>query len=293
MTKLKYISIFVPVFFALSASAQQDPSFQVYRTYHTATDLLNKGKYVAAAEQFCLVERSRLKTSTQPQFESELSLVKENAQYYEAVCSLELGNDDAESLFLKFIKDHPENPLAKVAYFQIGKYYFKQEKYTEALKWFDKVSAGELIGSQTVEYKFRKGYAYFATNDYKNAQLLFSEVKNIKSPYTEDATYYFAYIAYLNKDYHLALVNFEKLKNSKKYETSYPYYITAVYFLDKRYDDVISYAVPILNSTHQQNEKEMLRIIAASYFAKANYENANKYYTRFQSEDQGRTQTTQ
>ena len=63
--------------------------------------------------------------------------------------------------------------------------------------------------------------------------------------------------------------------------------------MDKRYDDVISYAVPILNTTHQQNEKEMLRIIAASYFAKVNYENANKYYTRFQSEDQGRTQNTQ
>src|SRR6201746_1267928 len=268
MTKLKYISILVPVFFALSASAQQDLSFQVYRTYHAATGLLNKGKYAAAAEQFRLVERSRLKTSTQPQFESELSLVKENAQFYEAVCSLEVGNDDAESLFMKFIKEHPENPLAKVAYFQIGKFYFKQGKYAEALTWFNKVNAGELIGSQTIEYKFRKGYAYFATNDYKNAQLLFSEVKNTRSEYTEDATYYFAYIAYLNKDYHLALVNFERLKNSKKYESSYPYYITAVYFLDKRYNDVITYAVPILKNTHQQHETEMLRIVGASYFAK-------------------------
>src|ERR1700754_2026035 len=133
MIKLKYTAIFIPIFFTLTASAQQDPSFQIYRTYHTATDLLNKGKYVAAAEQFRLVERSRLKTSTQPQFESELSLVKENAQYYEAVCALEVGNDDAESLFMKFIKEHPENPLAKVAYFQIGKFYFKQGKYTEAL----------------------------------------------------------------------------------------------------------------------------------------------------------------
>src|ERR1700742_2581036 len=125
MTKLKYISIFVPVFFALSASAQQDPSFQVYRTYDAATDLLNKGKYVAAAEQFRQVENSRLKTSTQPKFESELSLVKENSQYYEALCALELGNDDAESLFLKFIKDYPENPLTKLAFFQIGRSYFK------------------------------------------------------------------------------------------------------------------------------------------------------------------------
>src|SRR6202012_5108379 len=137
MTNYKYTALLIPVFFTLSASAQQDPAFAVYRTYHTATDLLSKGKYVAAAEQFRQVEESRLETSTQPKFESQLSLIKENSQYYEAFCALELGNDDAQSLFLKFIKDHPENPLTKVAYFQIGKYYFKQEKYTEALKCFD------------------------------------------------------------------------------------------------------------------------------------------------------------
>jgi TolA-binding protein len=293
MIKLKYFSFLVPLFFVLQLYAQQNPSFQVYNTYHAATDLLGKGKYVAAAEQFRLVEKSKLKTSTQPQFESELSLIKENAQYYEALCALELENDDAESMFLRFIKEHPENPLTKLAYYQIGRSYSRQEKYAEALQWFDKIQADDLNGSQNTEYKFRKGYAYFATNDYKNAQLLFSEVKGRRSPFTDDATYYFAYIAYLNKDYHLALVNFERLRNSKKYESSYPYYITAVYFLDSRYDDVIKYAVPIINSTHQQNEKEMLRIIAASYFAKANYENAAKYYSRFEDEDLGRTQNTQ
>jgi len=293
MIRLKYIIFFVLIFFVTQLHAQQNPSFQVYNAFHTGTELLSKGKYVAAAEQFRLVEKSRLQTSTQPQFESALSLMKENSQYYEAVCALELGNDDAESMFLKFIKEHPENPLTKLAYFQIGRSYSKQEKYTETLQWFDKIQADDLTGSENIEYKFRKGYAYFATNDYKNAQLLFSEVKGRRSPFMDDAIYYFAYIAYLNKDYHLALVNFERLKNSKKYESSYPYYITAVYFLDNRYDDVIKYAVPIINSTHQQNEKEMLRIIAASYFAKADYPNAAKYYSRFEDEDQGQTQNTQ
>jgi len=293
MTKHKYITILFPVFFVFSLHAQQNPSFQVYNTYHAAADLLDKGKYVAAAEQFRLVEKSRLQTSTQPRFESQLSLIKENSQYYEALCALELDNDDAESMFLRFIKEHPENPLTKLAYFQIGRSYSRQEKYTEALTWFDKVNADELNGSENTEYKFRKGYAYFATNDYKNAQLLFSEVKSRRSPFTDDAIYYFAYIAYLNKDYHLALVNFERLKKSKKYESSYPYYITAVYFLDNRYDDVIKYAVPIVNSTHQQNETEMFRIIAASYFAKADYQNSAKYYVRFEDEDLGRTQNTQ
>ena len=293
MIKLKYISFLVPIFFVFSGFAQQNPSFDVYRTYHAAIELLDKNKYVAATEQFRLVEAYRVKTSTQPKFESELSIIKENAQYYEALCALELGNDDAESMFLRFIKEHPENPLTKIAYYQIGRSYSRQEKYTEALQWFDKVQASELSGRQNIEYKFRKGYAYFATNDYKNAQTLFSEVKNVRSPFMDDAIYYFAYIAYLNKDYHLALVNFERLKNSKKYESSYPYYITAVYFLDQRYDDVLNYAVPIIKNTHQQHETEMLRIIGASYFAKANYDKAAEYYSRFEDEDNGKTQNTQ
>ncbi|RYE17478.1 MAG: tetratricopeptide repeat protein, partial [Sphingobacteriales bacterium] len=177
--------------------------------------------------------------------------------------------------------------------FQIGKSYFKQGKYPEALEWFNKVQAGELTGGDATEYKFRKGYAYFVTEDYVNAQRMFTDVKNRKSPYQEDAIYYFAYIAYLNKDYHLALSHFEKLKNSKKYENSYPYYITAVYFLDRRYDDVLSYAIPIINNTRQQHETEMLRIIAASYFAKKNYPQVVSYYTRFQNQDNGKTQNTQ
>lgn len=293
MIKVKYILLSASLLFVFTARAQQNPSFQINRTYHTGMELLDKEKYVAASEQFKQVEASRLKTSNQPQFESELSLLKENAQYYIALCALELDNDDAESLFLKFIKEHPENPLTKLAYFQIGRSYSKRSNYKETLRWFDKVNANDLTGSENTEYKFRKGYAYFATNDYKNAQQQFSQVKNKRSPFQDDATYYFAYIAYLNKDYHLALNDFEKLKNSKKYQNSYPYYITAVYFLDKRYDDVISYAVPIVNNSRQQNETEMFRIIAASYFAKNDYPNAVAYYTRFANNDLGKTQSTQ
>jgi TolA-binding protein len=293
MIKIKYSILFSLLFVALNLHAQQNPSFQVYRTYQTAGDLLERSMFAAASAQYKLVMASRLKTSNQPQFESELSLLKENAQYYVALCALELGNDDAENMFLKFIREHPENPLSKLAIYQIGRTYSKQGKYKESLVWFDKITAGQLSGRDNTEYKFRKGYAYFTLNDFSAAQVLFGEVKNRRSPFTDDATYYFAYIAYLNKDYHLALVNFEKLKNSKKYINSYPYYISAVYFLDKRYDDVLAYAIPILNTTKQENETEMLRIIAASYFAKRDYDNAVKYYDRFEARDQGKTQNTQ
>ena len=293
MIKFKHIPLLVLLFSVLSIRAQQNPSFQQYRTWHSALELMDKGKYAAAAEQFRLLDESNVKTASHAKFESGLSLIKENTQYYEAVCALELGNTDAESMFMQFVKDHPENPLTKLAYYQVGRWYSKQEKYTETLTWFNKIDATDLSGRDNTEYKFRKGYAYFATNDYKNAADLFNEVKNFNSPFRDDAIYYYGYIAYTNKDYHLALANFERLKNSKKYESSYPYYITSVYFLDKRYDDVIAYAIPIINSTHQQNETEMLRLIAASYFAKTDYPNAAKYYVRFEDQDKGQTQNTQ
>ncbi|WP_295773151.1 tetratricopeptide repeat protein [uncultured Mucilaginibacter sp.] len=293
MIKLKPIAACALMLGTLTVKAQQNDSFNIYRTYHTATELLNGGQFVAAAEQFRLIEQVRLKTTTQPKFESELSMLKENAQYYEALCALELGNDDALPMFMRFIKEHPENPLSKLAYFQIGKSYSHQRMYGDALLWFNKINANELNGHEYTEYKFRKGYAYFDMGDYKYAQQQFLDIKDKKSSFQEDAIYYYAYIAYLNKDYHIALVNFEKLKNSKKYESSYPYYISAVYFLDKRYDDVLNYAIPILNSTKQQHETDMMRIVGASYFAKGDYPNAVKYYTQFQDRDQGKTQNSQ
>ena len=291
--KYTYISLFVLLFFAARLQAQQNPSFQIHRTWHMAMELLNKEKFVAAAEQFRLVERAKLPASNQPRFESELSLMQENAQYYIALCALESGNDDGESLFLKFIKEHPENPLTKLAYYHIGRKYSKMQQYQEALTWFNKITADDLNAGDNTEYKFRKGYAYYATGDFKNAATLFGQVKDKRFEFQDDAIYYYAYIAYNNKDYHLALVNFERLKNSKRYEASYPYYITSVYFMDKRYDDVINYAIPILKNTIQQNEKEMLRLIAASYFAKADYTNAAVYYDRFDDEDHGQSATTQ
>ncbi|MGV8879231.1 MAG: tetratricopeptide repeat protein [Sphingobacteriaceae bacterium] len=293
MTNLKYLALISLLFSVISVKAQQSAYFDLNRNYTAAAELLDKGKFAAAAEQFRLVQKSRIATSNQSSFESEFSLLKENSQYFEALCALELDNDDAENMFLKFIKDHPENPLTKLAYFQIGKSYFKEGKYKESLDWFNRVEANELNGRENAEYKFRKGYAYFQIDDYKQAQLLFSEIKDRKTDYSEDATYYFAYIAYLNSDYRISLTNFEKLKNSKKYEGSYPYYISAVYFLDKRYDDVLAYAIPVIDGTKQQYETEILRIIAASYFAKTDYPNSLKYYQRFQDQDQGKTQNTQ
>ncbi|WP_316793848.1 tetratricopeptide repeat protein [Pedobacter frigoris] len=279
---------FIPLLLAggfTTSYAQSSTLVNLNKNYQTGLELLDNEKFVAAAQQFKLVEQIRQKPGTQQESNAELSLIKENAKFYAAVCALELGNSDAESLFQDFIRDYPLNPNTKLAYFHVGKSYFAQKNYTKALEWFEKTDPSTLSGKQRLEYQFKQGYAYFTKNDNEKAEPLFEAVKKEKSPFQESATYYFAYINYLNKEYKTALNNFEKLKGSPTYEASYPYYITSMYYLDERYDDVINYAIPILKNSKQQYEAEMLSLIAASYFAKSDYINAEKYFKDFYAAD--------
>lgn len=268
-----------------STFAQSSLLVNLNKNYRTGLELLDNEKFVAAAQQFKLVEQTRQKPGSQQESNAELSLLKENAKFYAAVCALELGNDDAESLFLSFIRDYPLNPNAKLAYFHVGKSYFAQKNYDKALEWFEKADPNLFSAKQRLEYQFKQGYAYFVKDDIEKAEPLFEAVKKDKSPFQESATYYFAYINYLNKEYKTALANFEKLKGSPTYEASYPYYITSMYYLDERYDDVIDYAIPIIRNSKQQYEAEMLSIIAASYFAKSDFVNAEKYFREFYAKD--------
>ena len=284
--------LFIPLLLAgnfTSGYAQVSALVNLNKNYQTGLELLDNEKYVAAAQQFRLVEQIRQKPGTQQESNAELSLLKENAKFYAAVCALELGNADAESLFQNFIKDYPLNPNTKLAFFHVGKAYFAQKNYQKALEWFEKTDPSTLSRKQRTEYQFKQGYAYFETKDIAKAEPLFEEVRKEEGPFKEGATYYYAYIKYLNKDYKTALSNFELLKGSKTYEASYPYYITSMYYLDKRYDDVISYAIPILKSSKQEFEADMLSLIAASYFAKSDYKNAELYFRDFYAKNKSET----
>lgn len=286
----KYLLIPLFVIGGIGASyAQLSPVVTLNKNYQTGLELLQNEKYVAAAQQFRLVETSRIKSATQKESNAELSLLKENAKFYAAVCALELGNSDAESLFQEFIREYPLNPNTVLAYFHVGKSYFGQKNYTKALEWFEKTDPSTLSQKQRIEYQFKQGYAYFELKDYEKAEPLFEIVKKDESPFQESATYYFAYINYLNKEYKTALSNFEKLKGSPTYEASYPYYITSMYYLDERYDDVIDYALAAIAKTKQQFEPEMLSLVAASYFAKSDFKNAEKYFAEFYGKDKNQT----
>lgn len=273
--------------------AQQTAWQQINNAYKTGMELFERGKYSSAAKQFDRVEGIRTKSTLQLDETEELSLLKENVRYYQAICALELGDSNAESNFLKYIKDYPASANAKAAYFQIGKSYYAKKDYKKAIEWFQKIDSKNLAGAENTEYRFKLAYAQFMTDDYVAAKPLFERLKDDKGQYQEASIYYYAYLCYLDQEYKTALNEFERLNGSKVYENSYPYYITALYFLDKRYDDVLSYALPVLDRTKQEHETEIFRIVAATYFIKGDLQQSKSYYDKFQAQDQGKTQNNQ
>ncbi|KAA8483314.1 tetratricopeptide repeat protein [Arcticibacter tournemirensis] len=278
----------------LAANAQQTEWFTINQAYKSGIELFQKAKYAAASEQFSKVEQSRTSPSSQSLADNkQISLLKENAQYYQAVCALELGNTNAEGLFLAFIREYPSSANTKSAYFQMGKSFFARKNYEKAIEWFTKTSAANLAGKENDEYRFKLAYSYFSTKRYNDAEPLFAKLKDEKGDYNESSIYYYAYLNYLSADYKTALREFERLKNSTAYQASYPYYISALYFLDKRYDDVLAYTIPAIDVIDAQYKPEMYRIVAATYFARSDYKTSLDYYLKFQALDAGKTQNNQ
>lgn len=273
--------------------AQQSAWQDINRAYKSGIELFERGKYSSAAKQFDRFENVAIKSTLQLDETEELTLLKENVRYYQAICALELGESDAEAQFLKFIKDFPASANSKAAYFQIGKSFYSKKDYVKAIEWFEKLDSRNLAGAENVEYRFKLGYSKFVTEDYSGAKPLFEVLKDQGGKFQEASIYYYAYLCYIDREYKTALNEFERLQGSKTFETSYPYYITALYFLDKRYDDVLAYSLPILDRTKQEHETDMFRIVAATYFIKGDLDKSKVYYDKFQSQDQGATQNNQ
>ncbi|HLR01065.1 MAG TPA: tetratricopeptide repeat protein [Sphingobacterium sp.] len=273
--------------------AQQSAWQDVNTAYKSGMELFERGKYSSAAKQFDRFENIAYKSTLQLDETEELTQLKENVRFYQAMCALELRESDAEAQFLKYIKDYPSSANSKAAYFQIGKSYYNDKDYEKTIEWFEKLDGNTLAGNESMEYHFKLGYSKFMSGDYETSKPLFEDLKDRKSKYQEASIYYYAYISYIDREYKTALHEFERLKGSKTFESSYPYYVTALYFLDERYDEVLAYALPILNDTKQEHETEMFRIIAATYFIQGDLEKSKSYYEKFQAQDQGKTQNNQ
>lgn len=270
MTLKSWLLVVCVAFSQMAANAQQTVYFDDVPTwYRDGVDLFDKHMYGAAQKSF---EKIIAKTTIS---ENEIRV---NAEYYRAYCALELFNADADLMLIEFIAAHPESQWVNRIYFLLGKSAYRKKNYDEVVKWMSEVDKFDLNGNELTEYQFKLGYSYFMLNQFDAAGRLLYEVKSGNSDYLEPATYYFAHIAYVKGNYETALKEFKRLEKSKKFDKVVPYYVAQILHLQRKFDELLAYCLPLLNDgAFDKKSDEIARLVGEAYYNTEDFEKALPY----------------
>lgn len=269
------------IIFTISAGvfAQKTLNYEdLHYEYNAGLDLFSKQKYAVAQKHFeTVIEKC----------DGSCGDLISESEYFSALCAIELFNRDAEYKISAFISTYPESPRVKTAYFQMGRFQFRKNKYSKAVKWFEMVDVFDLSNEESAEFYFKKGYSYFSMQKFDKANRAFYEIKDVDTKYTIPAVYYYSHIEYLNGNYQTALQGFERISGDEMFAPVVPYYITQIYFYQGKYDRIIEYAPALMDSASTKRTPEIARVIGEAYYRTFKYKEAIPYLELFM--DKGNT----
>jgi len=262
---------------ALSISAfltaqQTDYNTNPEAPYRQGLELYNNGKYSAAQEYFdrYMKEHGR-----------ENSDLVSNSEFYSAMSSARLFNNDAESRMLNFLAKNPENPLRNEAIFNLAGYFYQRKSYNKAMDYYAQVETARLSRDELSEFYFKSGYCYFLDENYEKARYAFSQIKDLDTRYTTPAVYYYSHINYTQGNYETALEGFLRLKDDPNFGPIVPYYLTQIYYKQKKFDEVVKYGPTLMQNVTEKRAPEISRIIGESYAQLNLYEEAIPYLEKY------------
>lgn len=256
-------------------SGQKTPVYEYAdQGFLRGIQLYEKEKYGAARHAFdnYIGERG----------ESRSELLSE-AFYLRAMSAVELRNDDAASLVHEFISRFPESPHVDEAAFRLADYYYDKNSWPRSISWYNRVDRSRLAPDDRAEYHFKKGYSFYMRKDFESARVEFYEILEQDSPFTAPATYYYAHIHYVDQNYETALWGFRRIDKDPLFSDIAPYYISQILYMQKKYDEVIAYAPPLMESVSERRRGEIAKIIGESYFMVKRYKEAIPYLEAYQS----------
>lgn len=270
--KILVFSVFI-FFVGFSGYAQKTAIYdQPSEFYQSALALYNKQQYGPSQNLF----QKSIDLVSDP-----YSIMRINAEYYKALCAVELFNDDAELLLLQFINKHPESMHIKHIYFQLGVFQYRKKGYKRSLHSFQKVDVYDLTKEEQIEFYFKRGYAYFKRDSIALAKKNFFEIINKEGKYQPPAMYYYSHIAYIEKNYETALKGFLSLKDNTAFKPVIPYYVTHIYYMQKKYNELLEVAPKLLESSTPKRQPEIARLIGEAYYRTGKYEQSIPYLERY------------
>ena len=201
----------------------------------------------------------------------------ELANYYNAKCSKELFALDAVFLYEKFVISFPYSSLIQQVNKDLALYYYNNLDYYKSINYFLQFKNLE----HYTDLIFKLAYANFRIDSLDDAQYYFSKLINTNSKYATTAQYYSAYIAYQNGLYETALNGFNNLIDDEQFRIIIPYYIAQIYFFQQRYEQLIGFVSPLLETVIPTRKLEVNRLLAEAYYRTEDFEKAIIHFSAY------------
>ena len=270
MTKKCVLLILITVIFGYNIQSQQSASYtSQFVDYQKALTLFNNSQYLAAQSVF---NQIKLKTDDE--------VIESDCAYYIANCAVRLNQQNADDLVQKFVDQYPTSTKRNTAFIDIADYYFENDNYAQARKWYNKVDENSLAKKEKEKYNFNYGYASFVTRNYNDAKKYLSLVEN--SPeFGSQAKYYIGFMAYQSDDYDKANEYFDQVSDEDKYKEKLSYYQADLNFKLGRFEEAINLAKEQLPNSDDNEISELNKIIGESHFNLKEYAEAIPYLTKY------------
>lgn len=200
------------------------------------------------------------------------------AEFYVALCSVRLFNDDAGYRLKRFMSEHPEDLHVPLVKLELFRHSFNQKDWKDVISWSDQVVASELGPSDAEEFHFKRGYAYFQLGNSEKALGEFSQVKNSDGLFGAPSLYYSSHIHYERGQYETALQGFRRLENNPDFAKLVPVYIAEILFVQGKYDELAEYVKPLMADPQGiKRQAEINRLAGEANYRRGNYAEALPY----------------
>jgi TolA-binding protein len=206
---------------------------------------------------------------------------RRDAEYYSAICAVNLYHADGEKRVETFIANNPEHPRSATAYFDLAALFYQQKNYGKTISALEKVDFPSLTDADQSTGHFRWGYSLFNQRKLPQALDQFNFMKGLGGQYGPAASYYAGYIEFNNGDYANALTDLRRAETNQSYSLIVPYMIAQVLYKQKKYDELQSYIKNLGKREGVAQSEEIALLSAEVYFSKGDYTNALKGYQTY------------
>ncbi len=203
--------------------------------------------------------------------------------FYDALSAAELENGDAPALVGGFVADYGVNAQAGEASLYLGKIYFRDGRFKDALSAFRKVNMGTLSRTGREELYFMMGYSSLKSGDMNMAKTYFQKVGNANSPYFTQSKYYLGHIDFTQKNYQQALKSFEALENDRRYQKIIPIYKIHIYHYLQDYEKIMALGPGLVETAGTTGKADIARITGNAFFNAGDYSKAAYYLSIFEN----------